>query len=218
MENVKESTRRYLKFLDEQKLKIIIGVAIIVAIVLPITLYKQKRKNDFYEVWSRIWRISNEAATPKEGEQKNSVDSLNAYISEYTFLKDNLAATKATPWLLLELGNAQYKAKKFDDAILTYKEFIEKYKQHPLVPIIRQSLGYAFEEKGELEEAIKQYEAILQDDDAPYLKAEASLDAGRCYEKLEQKDPALTAYKNAIDTSPESYFAKMARYRLEDIE
>ncbi|MDR4504826.1 MAG: tetratricopeptide repeat protein [Candidatus Scalindua sp.] len=218
MENVKERTGKCLKFLDEQKLKIIIGAAIIAAIVLPVILYKQKRNNSFYEVWSRIWRISNEAAAVKADDQKNNTDAMDAFISEYTFLKDNLYATDATPWLLLVLGNTQYKEKKFDDAISTYKEFIVKYAHHPLAPVIRQSLGYAFEEKGQLQEAIKQYEKTLQDDDAPFLKAEASLDAGRCYEKLEQLDPALAAYKRVIDTSPESYFAKMARYRLEDIE
>lgn len=164
-----------------------------------------------------MWRISNEVGAAKQADQEGEAD-IDAYISEYTFLKDNLYATDATPWLLLELGNAQYKAKKFDDAIQTYNEFIAKYTRHPLVPIIRQSLGYAFEEKGQLQEAIKQYEEILRDDDASYLMAGASLDAGRCYEKLEQLDPALTAYKRVIDTSPESYYAKMAHYRLEDIE
>ncbi len=218
MENVKERTRKYLKFLDEQKLKIIIGIAIIVAIVLPITLYKQKRNRDFFEVWSRIWRISNESLTAKQGGQENNTDSTEAYISEYTFLKDNLYATDATPWLLLELGNAQYKAKKLDEAIGTYNEFIEKYKSHSLVPIIRQSLGYAFEEKGQFSEALEQYEVILHDEDAPFLKAQTGLDAGRCYEKLEQLDPALSAYKEIIDASPDSYFARMARYQMEGIE
>ena len=218
MENVKERTRKYLKFLDEQKLKIIIGIAIIVAVVLPITLYKQRRNNDFYEVWSRIWRIRNEAATAKQGEPEKKSETINAFISEYTFLKDNLYTTVATPWLLLELGNTQYEAKKFEDAILTYNNFIVRYSQHPLLPIVRQSLGYAYEEKGKFQDAINQFKEILNDEEAVFLKAPASLDAGRCYEKLEQLDPALTAYKKVIDVSPESYFAKMARYRLEDIE
>ena len=62
-----------------------------------------------------------------------------------------MSATGATPWLLSELGNAQYNVKKYDDAILTYREFINRYGSHPLVPVIRQSLGYVFEEKEAVE-------------------------------------------------------------------
>ncbi|MDR4499145.1 MAG: tetratricopeptide repeat protein [Candidatus Scalindua sp.] len=218
MENVKERTRKYLRVLDEQKLKIIIGIAVVVAVVLPITLYKQKTNNDFYEVWSRIWRIKSEAVTAKQGEPEKKSETINAFISEYTFLKDNLYTTPATPWLLLELGNTQYKAGKFEDAILTYNEFIVEYNKHPLLSIVRQSLGYAYEEMGQFKDAVNQFEKILNNDEAVFLKAQASLDAGRCYEKLEQLDPASTAYKKVIAVSPESYFAKMAQYRLEDIE
>ena len=218
MENVKERSRKYLRILDEQKLKIIIGIAIIIAIVLPITLYKQRTNNDFYEVWGRIWRIMSETETAKQGEPEKNSETINAFISEYTFLKDNLYATPATPWLLLELGNTQYKAGKFEDAILTYNEFIVEYSKHPLLSIVRQSLGYAYEEKGQFKDAVNQFEKILSNNEAVFLKAQASLDAGRCYEKLEQLDTALAAYKKAIDASPESYFANMDRYRLEDIE
>ncbi len=218
MENVKERARKYLRTLDDNKLKIIIGFVIVIAIGIPAFLYKQRRNNDFHEVWSRIWRINYETVAAKqEGPEKKS-EAIEASIHEYTFLKNNLFTTHATPWLLLELGNTQYDAKKYEEAILTYKEFIKRFDKHPLTPIIRQSLGYAFEENGQLKDAVEQFEKISKDNEATFLKAQANLDAGRCYEKLEKLGFALTAYKNVIDVSPESHLATMAKYRLEDIE
>jgi tetratricopeptide (TPR) repeat protein len=129
-----------------------------------------------------------------------------------------LSTTGATPWLLLELGNAQYNVKKYDDAILTYREFIKRFGNHPLTPVIRQSLGYVLEEKKQLKEAVEQFEKIAKDPEAAYIKAQVRLDAGRCYEKMEQLNLAVAAYKDVIDISPESGWAKMAKYRLEDLE
>ncbi len=218
MENVKEGLRKYLKFFDDNKITIAIGFAIAVAIGVPVYLYKQKGANDFEEVWGRIYHINYEVATAKQSGSVEYDESIEGAISEYIFLKDNLSTTSATPWLLLELGNAQYSAKKYDDAIITYREFIKRFGDHSLVPIIRQSLGYVLEEREQLEDAVEQFEEIAKDSEATYLKAQVRLDAGRCYEKLKQINAAMVAYKDVISSFPDSGWAKMAKYRLEDIE
>ncbi|MHC4269993.1 MAG: tetratricopeptide repeat protein [Planctomycetota bacterium] len=218
MENAKERLRKILKFFDDNKITIAIGFAIAVAIGVPVYLYKQKGTEDFDEVWSRIYQINYEVATAQQGGPEKQNEAIEGAIREYTFLKDNLSTTGATPWLLLELGNAQYKVKKYDDAILTYKEFIKRFGDHSLAPIIRQSLGCVFEEKEQLQEAVEQFEKIAKDSEAAYLKAQVSLDAGRCYEKLKQINAAMAAYKDIISSFPDSEWARMAKYRLEDIE
>jgi outer membrane protein assembly factor BamD (BamD/ComL family) len=218
MENVKVRLHNFFKFFDDNKIWIAIGFAVAVAAGVPSYLYRQKGANDLNEVWSRIYRMNYEVATAQQGGPEKKKEALEGAISEYTFLKDNLSTTGATPWLLLELGNAQYNVKKYDDAILTYRGFIKRFGPHPLAPIIRQSLGYVLEEKGQLKEAIEQFEEIAKDPEATYLKAQVELDAGRCYEKLGQLNSAVVAYKEVIDTFPESGWAKMAKYRLEDLE
>lgn len=218
MENAKDRLRNFLKFFDDNKLWIAIGLAVAVAAGVPIYLYQQKGANDLNEVWSRIYRMNYEVATAQQEGPEKKREALEGAISEYTFLKNNLSATGATPWLLSELGNAQYNVKKYDDAILTYMEFITSYGNHPLTPLIRQSLGYVFEEKEQLKEAIEQFEEIVKDPEATYLKAQVGLDTGRCYEKLGQLNSAVAAYKDIIATYPESGCATMARYRLEDLE
>ena len=218
MENVKARIHNFFKFFDDNWLWIAIGLAVVVAAGVPTYLYQQKGANDLGEVWSRIYRMNYEMATAEQGGPEQKKEALEGAIQEYTFLKNNLSATGATPWLLSELGNAQYKVKKYDDAIITYREFISRYGTHPLAPLIRQSLGYVFEEKEQLKEAIEQFEEIARDPEATYLKAQMGIDTGRCYEKLGQLKSAVTAYKDIVATYPESGFAKMARYRLEDID
>ncbi len=218
MENVKVRLHNFFKFFDDNKIWIAIGFAVAVAAGVPSYLYRQKGANDLNEVWSRIYRMNYEVATAQQGGPEKKKEALEGAISEYSFLKDNLSTTGATPWLLLELGNAQYNVKKYDDAVLTYSEFIKRFGTHPLTPIIRQSLGYVLEEKGQLKEAIEQFEKIAKDPEATYLKAQVRLDTGRCYEKLEQLNSAVATYKEVIDTFPESGWAKMAQYRLTDLE
>jgi len=218
MENAKERFENFVKFFDDNKWWLLIGLAVAVAAGVPSYLYQQKGANDRGEVWSRIYRMNYEMATAEQGGPEQKKEALEGAIQEYTFLKNNLSATGATPWLLSELGNAQYNVKKYDDAIITYREFISRYGTHPLAPLIRQSLGYVFEEKEQLKEAIEQFEEIARDPEAIYLKAQMGIDTGRCYEKLGQLKSAVAAYKDIVATYPESGFAKMARYRLEDID
>ena len=218
MENVKARIHNFFKFFDDNWLWIAIGLAVVVAAGVPTYLYQQKGANDLGEVWSRIYRMNYEVAAARQEGPEKKREAIEGAIKEYTFLKDNLSATGATPWLLSELGNAQYNIKKYDDAIITYREFISRYGTHPLAPLIRQSLGYVFEEKEQLKEAIEQFEEIARDPEATYLKAQMGIDTGRCYEKLGQLKSAVTAYKDIVATYPESGFAKMARYRLEDID
>ncbi len=218
MENPKERLNNFLKFFSDNKWWIAIGFAVAVAGGVPSYMYQQKGANDLHEVWSRIYRMNFEMATAQQGGPEKEKEALEGAINEYSFLKDNLSTTGATPWLLLELGNAQYNVKKYDDAILTYREFINRFGDHPLTPVIRQSLGYVLEEKEQLREAVEQFEKIANDPEATYLKAQVRLDVGRCYEKLGQVDSAVTAYKEVVGAFPESGWAKMAKYRLEDLE
>lgn len=218
MENARERARKYLEILNENKLWIGIGILVVISIIVPTVLYKQNKSNDLDEAWSRIYRISAETSVAqREGPEKRA-EALDGFINEYTFLKDNLSTTSATPWLLMELGNAQYKAKKYDEAILTYKEFIDKFGSHSLGPIVRQSLGHALEENGQVKEAVEEFVKITTNSDAAFIEAQAKMDAGRCYEKLGQLSLAEAVYKDAISISPESHWAKMAKYRLEDID
>ncbi|MBE7446876.1 MAG: tetratricopeptide repeat protein [Planctomycetia bacterium] len=124
-----------------------------------------------------------------------------------------MSSSNATPWVVFQLGNVYYSLKNYDEAIRTYNDFLDRYSGHPLLPIVKQSLGYAYEEKGILQEAVRQFEEILAAGNS-FLIAQGNWDAGRCYEKLGQTSDAIRLYTKAIELSPDSNWATMSQYRL----
>ncbi len=71
MENARERLLNFIKFFDDNKLWIAIGLAVAVAVGVPTYLYQQKGANDLGEVWSRIYRMNYEVATAQqEGPEK----------------------------------------------------------------------------------------------------------------------------------------------------
>ncbi|HHT9125213.1 MAG TPA: tetratricopeptide repeat protein [Candidatus Brocadiia bacterium] len=215
MYSVRETGQRLLKLINENK--IVVGLAFIVTMAIPtgIWIFKAKKKTASEYTWYRMSQINNELLAAEQlGEHEKALsETIEAYID----IKTNQAATDATPWLLLRLGNAQCDARKFDNAIETYREFIKKYPQHSAVSLVRLSLGYAYEEKGMMQEALQQFKEIAGEDNL-FIKTQRALDMGRCHEKLGSTDMAKKAYNEVIELSPNSDTARLAQYRLENLE
>ena len=218
MYSFRETGQRLLKFIYENMIIVGIIVAFIIAIPVGILVFNAKKKSASEYTWYRMSQINNELLAAEQSSASGGQDkALSGTIDAYIDIKTNQAATDATPWLLLRLGNAQYDNSKFDDAIETYRELIKKYPHHPAVSLVRLSLGYAYEEKGLLQDALQQFKEIKGEDN-PFIKTQRALGMGRCYEKLGQAEMAKKAYNEVIELSPGSDAARLAQYRLENIK
>jgi len=116
----------------------------------------------------------------------------------------------------ISTGKCLYRLKNYDEAIRAYQDFLARHSGHSLAPIVRQSLGYAYEEKGLFQEAVQQFE-YLSTHGQNFLVAQGNWDAGRCYEKLGLTSDAIRSYSKTIELSPKSNWASMAQYRLSAI-
>lgn len=214
MYSVRETAQRLLKLINENK--VTVGLAFVITMAIPtgIWIFKAKKKSASEYTWYRMSQINSELLAAEQTAQDKA---LSETINAYTDMKTHQATTDATPWLLLRLGNAQYDARKFDDAIETYRELIKKYPHHPNVSLVRLSLGYAYEEKGLLQDALQQFKEIKEGDN-PFIKTQRALGMGRCHEKLGQTEMAKKAYNDVIELSPDSNVARQAQYRLENIK
>ena len=215
---MKETTLHVLRTLNKYKAIIGIGVGIAVALGAGAVFFVTERTRNTEDVWQHIGKINSDLVViqQKGKDEKERTTALTTAADAYKYLRDNMPSSSAMPWVLLELGNIYYSLKNYDEAIRTYNDFLHKYGGHHLAPIVKQSLGYAYEEKGRIQEAVKQFEDILATNN--FLAAEAGWDAGRCYEKLGQTSEAVRSYTKAVQLSPSSIWDTMAQYRLSVIK
>ena len=200
--------------LNKYKVFIGIGVGIAIAAGGGTAFLITEKARRVETVWQNIWKINNALAMAVQGKaEKDRTAALSTAADAYKYIKDNMSSSSASPWVLFQLGNVYYSLKNYDEAIRVYNDFLNRYSRHPLSPIVKQSLGYAYEEKGLLQEAVKQFEGISAVSNN-FLVVQGNWDAGRCYEKLGQTNDAIRSYTKAIELSPDSIWATMAQYRL----
>lgn len=212
---MKEATLNALKTLNKYKVFIGIGIGVAIAAGGGTAFFVTEKARKAEAVWQSLWEINDDLVTAvQQGKgEKDRTAALSTAADAYKYIKDNLSSSSATPWVVFELGNVYYGLKNYDEAIRTYNDFLHKYSGHSLAPIVKQSLGYAYEEKGLLQEAVKQFEDISVAGNN-FLVAQGNWDAGRCYEKLGQTSDAIRSYTKTIELSPNSNWATMAQYRL----
>lgn len=217
---MKEATLNTLRTLNKYKAIIGIGVGVAIAIGAGVTFLMTQKTRNAEIAWQGIWKINNDLAVVAQQagkDAKNRNEALKTAADAYGYIKSNIASSSATPWVLFQLGNVYYGLKNYDEAIRTYNEFLSKYSSHSFAPIVKQSLGYAYEEKGLLTDAIKQFNEVSMTNNN-LLAAQEGWDAGRCYEKLGQTNDAILSYTKAVELSPNSNWAVMAQYRLSVIK
>ena len=215
MNSTREMQHRLLELVNENKILVGLIVALLIAAPTGAWMYFENRRTASEDAWYRLSQINKELVS---SEQANARDMmLSETIGSYINLKTNQSTTEVTPWLLLRLGIAQFDAGKFDDAIDTYSELIKGYSRHSAIALARLSLGCAYEEKGMMQDALQQFEAIEVEDN-PFIKTQRALDMGRCYEKLGATEEAKRAYNEAIEHSPGTNEARLAQFRLESFK
>ncbi|MEK6737914.1 MAG: tetratricopeptide repeat protein [Planctomycetota bacterium] len=209
------TTKSTFKTLDKYKGIIGIGVGVAIAIGVGVTFLVSSKSRSTDEAWQGVSKVNGDLVASVRQHAKDET-SRNAALSKaaeaYKSLKAANPSPGVMPWILFQLGNISYSLKNYDDAIREYNAFLDSYSGHPLTPIIRQSLGYAYEEKGLFPEAIKQFEGASTANSS--LLAQEGWDSGRCYEKTGQTNEAIRLYTRTVELSPNSNWAAMAQYRL----
>lgn len=217
-EEIMEAGQKALDWILEHKITAALTVIIVSSITVVTVMYIDKHRREYEAVWSKIGVLSLDMSVAKFQEETARKKTFTSAIEQYKFMLEQGPAPKKTrPWILFELGNAQYNVKEYGEAIQTYKQLLEEYGNHPLAPFVRQSIGYANEEKGHLDAAVMYLQGNAPEGD-PTLMVQEKWDIGRCYEKMGKKEEAIKAYEEAVKLAPDSQFAKLAQYRLDSIQ
>lgn len=124
-------------------------------------------------------------------------------------LKAKVDSGQALPYDYSELGEIQFKLKKFEDAVSNLTAAVEKSPENHEA---RYFLGLALERLGRYEQGGRQLEPIVLKD-PKYKFGDALLALARCYHGAGEDQAAIAAYKKVLSQSD---FAE-ARYNLAEL-
>lgn len=115
---------------------------------------------------------------------------------------------------LLHLGDASFRAQKFDEAQARYANLLARYPQSADVPPARLGLGNALYSLGKYDGAAAAFDALAADKSASDLRPEALYWAGASWEKAGKKTAAVQRLSRLVSQYPASARVAKAKVRL----
>jgi tetratricopeptide (TPR) repeat protein len=179
-QEVKESELfRYAAFFVRHKWRIAGAAALIAAVLVVIGLVQASQKRSIERAFQA--RLTSE--TPKELQQvgKDFPRTFDGSVS------------------LIEAGNLLFKEGKFADARKLYLKFLEDYRDSRFRSWVYNLMGATFEAEAKYDEAIRYYRRA---EASPWVRMQAKLNIGRCYEQKGDFERARTYYRQLTETAP----------------
>jgi len=122
------------------------------------------------------------------------------------------------PWgleALYALGEAAIQAGEYDRARNAFQELLLQAPKSPFAPNAAEGLAWLAENRGELEEALHQYEGVQNEFPGTFLARIQPLNIGRVQEKLGNIEAAIAAYESQTAAFPDSNAAREAQEALD---
>lgn len=127
---------------------------------------------------------------------------------------DEYGLSKAARLALPQVGYLKFTEKKYDEAIVLYRAFLDKVSGNTeYESLTRLALAACYEASGEPEKAIETLNPILEPPDGPFNEI-AMLHVERLYRLVNQNEKAEKVLKDFIDKHETSPFLPMAKARL----
>ncbi len=128
-------------------------------------------QDEALKLYQEAYRSSLEnPATEKKEDFKNALDKFQKALSVYKWGRTAQISE-------LYLGNCYFGLKDYDQAQAAYSRCLEG----PFRPLALNGLAYAFEAKGDYQQALESFQKGMDDRDNPF-QLESMLGAARCYE------------------------------------
>jgi predicted negative regulator of RcsB-dependent stress response len=154
--------------------------------------------------------VSAKLRTEKPGETANRDEALKLLQEVASTHAGTLAAEEA----LVRVGNYQYEAQKFDEAIAIAAKYLQEYPRGRYRVMTAISKAYAEEGKGKPDVAIQTLLEITSASKDDPLVGEALLNLGRLYETQKKSDEALKIYSQVSERYPNSHWGQVALQRM----
>ena len=173
----------FISFIRKNSRNLQIGLISIVVLVLAWVFY------DYYTELQENNAASLLASAIQTEATQERVQVLQNVIRDYS-------GTEAARWSKLELAHLDYQEGRFDAAVAKYEEVLAKTPTDSfLMPLARMNLGQSYEETGQYDQAIAQYNLLKK---SIGFKEEAHFALGRIYKAKDEPAQARKEYENLL--------------------
>ena len=132
---------------------------------------------------------------------------------------NNYGRTDAARWSKLELAHIDYRDGRIEAAAAKYKEILDAVSaDNPLAPLARLNLAQSYEQAGQYDQAIAQYNLLEK---ASGFTNQAYLGLGRIYIAKEDQVQARKAYEKllgSLEDSPDAVLKSQVEAKLASLD
>jgi tetratricopeptide (TPR) repeat protein len=209
---------RFWLTLQQNRSAVVVGIFVVcaaMAIVAGVLWYDHQTSQKALA----LYREATEHYLTRPADQPQQADqNLKQAIAMYRQLVQEYPRTSVAPVALYQLGNAFVQINDFDAAIDAYRRFVLLYPNHTTVlSLVQQRLGYAYLLKGDREEAVKAFSAVL-DIPGALNKDHVLFELAKLEEARSRPEGALAHYQELMKSYPNSPFASEAGVRSKVLE
>jgi tetratricopeptide (TPR) repeat protein len=185
------------------------GLVMLILIGTGIRYFSIRAENTAFTLLSRS-QIKYEALVKQDGPQK----ALTEVAADFEEMLKKYSSKKGGKLARVYYAGICHKAGDFDKSIALYEASLEDFKSNLLLKnLILSGLGYAYEEKKDLESAAKYFNMIVIGSD-PVMKGEALYHLGRIYEAQGDRDKSIEAYKQLLEHHADSIYTELVKEKL----
>jgi tetratricopeptide (TPR) repeat protein len=211
---------RVIEYARLHSREIIIGIASVVVLSLLIwawTAYAEKKEKTASQLVAQaqsLWKPSSPGGVAEQAEIDLSGEDPEAEGRAREILEgvvDNYGRTSACPVARILLGQIYYEKGDYDKAIVTYEDFLKsRNRKTELTALAWEGLAYSHEAKEDFTEALGCYKELTQMT-LTNVQGWGYMGLARCYERLQEYEKALDAYRVLLAEQPQHPKAPEAR-------
>ncbi len=205
---------KYVREHSGNVIRIAIGV-LVVALIAYGWLYSIREKekeslNLFYQA-EQLYKVG----MSTQNDYQSAEEQYRLALGRFEAIEKKYKGASSTLKALFYIADCSYRLKDYDKAIDYYTQFVNRSKKDDYLRCFAfEGLGYCYEEKGDYEQALKNFEKSMEETYGSDLKVLGYLNMARNYEALNDRENALQYYKKIIDDQEDSLFSALAQDKI----
>lgn len=202
---------KLLKIMATYKAQLLyaIGLLILIGIIFSgIRYFSFRSEGQAFALLDKTMK-NYEVSLKKNGPEKAFKEVKNDFVK----IIDKYSGNRGGKIARIELAYISINAGDIDSTIDLYRKALEDFSDNQTVKnIILSNLGYAYEEKNDLQSALNYFAMIVSEPDT-FLKDEALFNLGRIYAAMGNEKMSRDAYKKIVSDFTGSFYLVIAKER-----